>query len=558
METSQTEEENQLLEEKHEDEIPAGAVSDIEPTEKNESTQDSEIEPEVDQTDQKITGPGDGKEKEPKSKSSLRIQIGLLYTLLALINILFFSVMIFENQAGLLNKNFNYQYREFVRGILNDVKTISLSKSNDKYYQELKSKLKVSYNISEFTVFDRKGNIWHIVSKNKSSEKMQTVNADLRRKSLELAMETAVFRTPYKLIPNSEDFTIDFLLPLTAKGGEKIFLHTLLHINEIKKTLNDLYIQIGIAVIVGIIFHILFGIFVFRVIFRRIGLLTDASNLMADGDLKARANWKYKRADELDELGSSFNSMATIIEEKIKTITRLNAEIQNELETGRDVQELFIPGNRIFKKYNIAVYYRPMREVSGDIYNFFNFKVQDEEYKAIFFADASGHGVSAALITAITLMSLPHSVVGLLNNLMCDRLQSSFFATGVFFIFDPQGNCFYTNAGHNPPLFIRPASKKVQMLEKCGPPLGMFEDVEYKTQKIATKPGDKIVMYTDGLVETKNTEEKMFTLERSIELILDNIDRPNKEITDLLAKELDDFAVDYNDDVSIIILEMPE
>ena len=92
------------------------------------------------------------------------------------------------------------------------------------------------------------------------------------------------------------------------------------------------------------------------------------------------------------------------------------------------------------KKFNTGIFYCSMREVGGDIYNVYKFKLRNEEYYGFFLVDASGHGVSAALVTVVIALSLenllietksPNKLLTKLGFTIANRLQSSFFATGV-------------------------------------------------------------------------------------------------------------------------------
>ena len=107
-----------------------------------------------------------------------------------------------------------------------------------------------------------------------------------------------------------------------------------------QERLTKLYYQIAIAFVWGLISHILFGIYIYRVIFTRVSILKDATDKMGMGDLSSRAVWKFNREDELDVLGQAFNGMAGKIEETIQTISTLNEEINKELKIGREVQEM--------------------------------------------------------------------------------------------------------------------------------------------------------------------------------------------------------------------------
>lgn len=491
---------------------------------------------------------------------SLRWQIGILYTILAIVNIIFFSVMIFENQSDLLLINFRYQSENLVKDVVSRVETLKFSREKDESFKKMTDVLRLN-KITDFTIFDIEGKIWHRLPDAPRPD--ERVSVELKRKAVDLTSSSSIFNTRYSLDFNENDFTVNFVLPLKAADGTDVFFTTKLSVNAIRDRLRVLYYQIAIAVLWGVIFHILFAIFLFRVIFTRVGKLKETSNKMAAGDLTARALWNNRRSDELDDLGSAFNVMAEKIEETVETISRLNDEIQHELKIGKEVQELFMPSSAKLKDFHLTTFLRPMREVSGDVFNVFAF---NDRYRGIFFADASGHGVSAALITTITLMSLdeiirktikPREILTKLNAILSERLQSSFFATSVFFVIDNDGTTYFSNAGHNPPLAIRPSTGEVITIDKCGPPLGLMEDFEYPGKYINTKSQDRIFIYSDGLIETKNAAGEQFGIERVQSLLVDNAALPDSEKMILLKDTLAAFAIDYRDDVSALLVEIP-
>lgn len=495
-----------------------------------------------------------------EGKSSLRVQIGLLYTLLAFINIIFFSVMIFSNQRDLLILNFRYQADNLVKSVQEKLQKAAIPEVENEAFKDFTAELKGT-DITTFIIFDDKGKIWHSVPD--KSKQGTSVDADMRRKSMELTADLTLYRSSYLKQIDEQNFTVSFLLPLQGEKGQILFLSTSLSIQAIRDSLRSIYIQIAVAVVWGIIFHVLFAIFVFNLIFRRVEALTVASNDMASGNLHARAEWKRKRHDELDDLGSAFNSMAATIEEKVETISKLNEEIQTELRIGKEVQRQFIRGTEELPRYRGAIYYRPMREVSGDIYGMFPF---DKGYAGFFFADASGHGVSAALITTITVQSLenalkknmsPRKIVGSLNNSLALRFESSYFATGTFMLFSPKGNVFITNAGHLPILCLRPSTGELIEVHKMGPPMGLMEDFEYKVKRLNTKPGDRFLIFSDGLMEMNNRAGEQFGLDRIKDIFKENAQKPTEEFLNDLVTQFEAHTVDYRDDVSAIALEVP-
>lgn len=475
--------------------------------------------------------------------------------------------MIFENQTELLVKNFKFQSENFVNAVLKDLQSEKIPKNDEAILKKLNERLKLQ-EIFQFKIFDINGVVWYNENGIVNGD---IIEEDIKKKAKEISDTSSVFASKYKLELNKDDFSIKFLIPLAAEPETDgpIFLSTQLSIKNMQERLTKLYYQIAIAFVWGLISHILFGLYINRVIFTRVSVLKDATDKMATGDLKSRAVWKFNREDELDVLGQAFNGMAGKIEETIQTISTLNEEINKELKIGREVQEMFLPANKKLKALKVATSYRPMREVSGDIYHFYKFpagKMNKKEYQGIFFADASGHGVSAALVTTVLIMSLeniigrsihPGYIIQKLGDIIGNRFQSSFFATAVFFLIADDGEILCSNAGHNAPICFRPSTGEIFYFKSVGPPLGMVDEFDYKVIKMAAKPGDKLLIYSDGLVESPGKNEEQFSEKRVLDIIEANMHIPNKDLLELLAEELDKFAIDYRDDVSMILVEIP-
>ena len=168
-----------------------------------------------------------------KNSRSLRLQIGILYSFLALVNILFFSVMIFENQTELLVKNFKYQSENFVTSVMTDLNSKKISKADEANLKALKENL-FYLEIFQFRIFDKTGEVWYnergIVTGENAEE-------DLIKKAKEISDTTSVFSSKYKLELNKEDFTIKFLIPLVAEPEDAgpLFLSTQLSIKTMQE-----------------------------------------------------------------------------------------------------------------------------------------------------------------------------------------------------------------------------------------------------------------------------------------------------------------------------------
>ena len=293
---------------------------------------------------------------------------------------------------------------------------------------------------------------------------------------------------------------------------------------------------------------------------------------MSAGDLSSRVDWKIdeEKKDELDVLGLSFNEMASNVQEKIRTITEqmetistLNRQIQQELKIGKEVQKLLITAPEgIMKDCKPYVYYRPLREVSGDMFHYFKFT---NGMRGVFFADASGHGVPAALVTAISFLGLEdvlrrqlkkEDVMNTLNHSITVRMQQAFYLTAVLALFDDSGQLWLSNAGHNT-FFILPRQGKRIEIESDGLPVGVLPDSEYPLHKYQVQKGDRIFIYSDGLIETTNKQKEEFGLERLTSILDKHLSRPIEEMAGEVQKSFDDFACNFTDDVTFLCMEIP-
>ena len=192
---------------------------------------------------------------------------------------------------------------------------------------------------------------------------------------------------------------------------------------------------------------------------------------------------------------------------------------------------------------NPALFYRPLREVSGDIYRYFRFR---GGYYGVFFADASGHGVSAALITVITLLTLdeaimqrvtPQKLMTHLNHILASRLDTTYYASGVFLLFDAKGKLYATNCGHNT-VFVLPRNSTKQIeIKSDGPPLGLMDDSQYAMKQYPISKGDKVFVYSDGLIETEGENHEQFGLERLFDCLNTTRNLSNREMQEKLEAE---------------------
>jgi phosphoserine phosphatase RsbU/P len=237
---------------------------------------------------------------------------------------------------------------------------------------------------------------------------------------------------------------------------------------------------------------------------------------------------------------------------------------EREMQLAREIQQRFqptappqIPG------YELQGISFPSYEIGGDYYDFIT---RPDGRLAIALGDVSGKGTSAAL-----LMSSLHStmrsevkhkgstveVVNGVNQYLTDNTPPNRFVTLFYAELDSgTGKLDYVNAGHNPGILSHVSGINEQ-LGPGGLPLGIMTDFEYRVGHTQLQPGDVLVIYSDGLVETQNPRGEEFGMLRLQDVIAKNRDRSAAGIRDKIEAALSAFAqgTSAGDDITLVILK---
>ncbi|MCE9596792.1 MAG: SpoIIE family protein phosphatase [Spirochaetia bacterium] len=488
-----------------------------------------------------------------KTFNSLRVQVGLLYVVLTLANLVFFSAIILENQMDVLNDNVILVAERAAHQVQARLHSIASAERGES--AELAA-VAEHFAFTEYSVRNAKG------EELKPDGTVGPANLPNFQTDLaELEARSGVIAEPYHVRVDSKGFQVAFLFPMSGKR----YLTATSTLDSIKNRIRSIYWQLGLALAWGIAFHVVFGIYLLRRIFKRLSLLRETSIQLAGGDLTTRTSWLRKTGDELDTLGDTFDTMASKIESTVGQLSTANRRLRIELEIGRQVQNFFLRGHELVKEYSPALVYRPLSEVSGDIYNFFQI---NDRFKGVFLADATGHGVSAALVTSVIFFHLnqllkeersPLKIMHALSRQIKNDLNELFFATAFLLLLDSKGDIFYVNAGHNAPMVFRRSSGKLIELETTGMMLGLDlgDPRPYDMKRVPVRSGDRILLFTDGLVESADSQGEMFGNDRVIEILRASADKPGTEVVKELEAAVIGFAKSMTDDLTIMILDIP-
>jgi phosphoserine phosphatase RsbU/P len=254
--------------------------------------------------------------------------------------------------------------------------------------------------------------------------------------------------------------------------------------------------------------------------------------------------------DDLAVLQMLTSQVAIIIEkERLHEQVVEKKRIEAQLEIARQVQLELLPNHDPqFDDFDISAYIFPAEEVSGDYYDWV--RIFDDQI-GITVADAVGKGIPAALLTAFLRASIragvqtgyaSHILLSKINNLLWDSVKDNQFVTAIYGILDTTNRTFvFSNAGHNPPLLIKPDGE-YRFVEYGDTPLGMFADARYHQHFIRFEKGQVMVLYTDGITEAANDADEEYGTERFAKRVLECIDLPAKEMIDYIRKGVADFT----------------
>ncbi len=248
-----------------------------------------------------------------------------------------------------------------------------------------------------------------------------------------------------------------------------------------------------------------------------------------------------------------------------------NERMQSELEMARRIQLQLVPATGPVK--GLAFQYQPMTIIGGDFYDFVTFAGRPEEV-GLFISDVSGHGVPAALIASMLKSTLLQSVdilddpprlMGRLNDTLVSKTNDN-FVTAFYGICNLEtGEMRFCNAGHNTPWVI--AKESVFPLESGRPglPLAIFHNAhlaergrEYQVEQTFLPLDSHILLYTDGLTETRGMDGREYGDYRLAEVLMLHRHEPAGEIVSALAGDLVRFhgAGHFEDDVCIVCLSV--
>ena len=257
-----------------------------------------------------------------------------------------------------------------------------------------------------------------------------------------------------------------------------------------------------------------------------------------------------------------------------------NAQLEADLRMAREIQLALLPrdyptlsdyGSSGYSALTFAHCYRPAAAVGGDFFDIFPLS---QHRAGVFICDVMGHGLRAALVTAIIRTLLEElrpvmqnagrflSALNLRLRAILERVDEPFIATAFYLIADTSlRETQFANAGHPAPVRLRRATRIVESVGfdggRPGPGLGLFDEVNYSTARCGFEKNDCILLFTDGLYEVDSPEGKQFGLDAVISSLRSHAGLPAERLFNALLTDACNFSgkEDFDDDVCIVAVE---
>jgi phosphoserine phosphatase RsbU/P len=269
------------------------------------------------------------------------------------------------------------------------------------------------------------------------------------------------------------------------------------------------------------------------------------------------------------------------LEERDREIRQKNEQMETDLRMATELQQALMPSTYPMipadavadaTRLRFCHRYLPATLMGGD---FFHIARLSDNTAAICICDVMGHGVRAALITAMMRAMIethateavdPGRLLTQLNNEFTGILKQTgtlVFVTVLYCVIDVRvGNARFARAGHPPPLHVRRSSGEVKTIplgeDSTGPAVGIIPNARFKTTETQLAPGDFLLFFTDGIIEVESKDGSQFGMEGLRETVRSNMDQPTESLLDAIVSDVYKFgdSAVLMDDACLVAAEL--
>jgi sigma-B regulation protein RsbU (phosphoserine phosphatase) len=297
--------------------------------------------------------------------------------------------------------------------------------------------------------------------------------------------------------------------------------------------------------------------------------LIHEKNLIGMICLGRKKSGKFYRREDVNLLNILANQGAVAIENALMLEEVIEKErMEEELNIAKDLQVSMLPLEcPEVKGFEIAAFSESAREVGGDFYDFI--EISDDQLGVVI-GDVTGKSVSGALV-----MSASRSIFRMLGEekltvnesmIRANRRTKKDIKTGMFVALlyavlgSSDKSVTLCSAGQTQPVFRSATSGETRLVETRGDsfPLGILEDANYEDTRLQLEAGDKVVLYTDGIVEAMNDKAELFGFDRLLDIIKDSRSQTADSLLQEIKSKVNEFAgnAPQHDDITVIVVSV--
>lgn len=404
--------------------------------------------------------------------------------------------------------------------------------------------------------------------------KRDTTNDEYRERYRALYEKESCFETIYRTHPTDGQHPhITTLVPVTKSSGEVAAILCMQRpMSELEEASRPFVQKIAFSTILLSIIAVAFAaVFFKRQVVEPVKIASDEASRFARENTKGKPIGKISKYEEIARLATSIDTMETDMVNYMEHLTTLTADkqrIRTELSLATQIQATMMP--HIYPafpdrtEFDIYALMHPAKEVGGDFYDFF---LIDEDHLCMVMADVSGKGIPAALFMMASKIILQScamlgqcaaEILTKTNEAICSNNQAGMFITVWLGILEiSSGKLTAANAGHEYPVIKRADGAFEVMKDKHGLVIGALEGVRYREYELQFEPGMKLFLYTDGVPEASDAENRMFGLPRMLSALNADKDAGPEKLLNHVLDAMGDFVKDAEqfDDTTMLCLE---
>ena len=425
------------------------------------------------------------------------------------------------------------------------------------------------FNAVDNTVDDTSYTVWEL------GHKRDTTNVEYQTKYKAIYDQAVPYETVYRTsMLNGQNPHITTMVPVkNSEGDVAAILCMQRPIRELHDARQPYLRRIGIVTLV-----LAFLSSVFAAVYIRNNFVEPIQQVSAEATRFAKENTigeplgEISNYEEILNLASSIDTMETDMVQYIENLTAATAErerISAELSVASTIQENAIPN--VFPafpdrtEFDIYASMTPAKEVGGDFYNFF---LLDDDHLLLVIGDVSGKGIPGALFMMVTNILItdrakmggtPAEILTYVNDSLFEHNRADMFVTlwlGILEI--STGKMTAACAGHDDAAVYRRGGAFELFKTKHGLVAGAMDGIRYKDFETVLGEGDKLFLYTDGVPEATDSEDKMFTMDRMVEALNTYKEERPQGILEGVHKAVNDFVGDAPqfDDLTMLCIEL--